>query len=531
MAEQKKTSSIWGGRFESKQSDILSEINQSISFDRALYKQDIEASIAHARMLAKQSIIKQEDFLQIEAGLTKILHEIESGEFEFKQELEDIHMNIESRLAEIIGEAAGRLHTARSRNDQVATDFRLYVRSAADDAVAMLEELKAAIKLRASEYADYIVAGFTHLQTAQPVTFGHHLMAYYEMFDRDHSRFLDARKRMNECPLGAAALAGTSFNLDREMTAKELGFARPMRNSMDAVSDRDFALEYLSAASICATHLSRLAEEMVIWSSSQFAFIKLSDAFTTGSSIMPQKRNPDAAELVRGKSGRIYGSLFTLLTVMKGLPLTYSKDMQEDKEPVFDASHTLKLCLTAMKGMILDMQANRDNMRKSADTGYSTATDIADFLVRVLNIPFRKAHHITGSIVKIAEEKGSHLSDLTLEEMQKIEPKITADIFNVLSVESSVNSRKSYGGTATQNVKAMTTKVVAISLLISSTLIIGSCGVKRDLALPKDTKGNVINSPAPVYGNDSLNQSTSPITDGNPTYLPPNIGKGSNGSF
>lgn len=456
--KNKKTSKViankmWGGHFEAGPAEIMQAINQSISFDQKLYAQDISGSLAHAQMLIDTKILTATEGKKIITGLKNILKEIESGKFIFKTELEDIHMNIEARLAELIGDVAGKLHTARSRNDQVATDFRLYVRDAFDKINESLKELQSALIKRASENYDTIMPGFTHLQTAQPVTLGHHLLAYVEMFGRDRSRAMDARKRMNECPLGAAALAGTSFPTDRHITAKLLGFDAPTSNSIDSVSDRDFAIEFLSTVSILAVHLSRFAEEIVIWATADFSFIKLSDAFTSGSSIMPQKRNPDAAELVRAKSGRIFGSLFTLLTVMKGLPLTYSKDMQEDKEPVFDAVENISLCLSAMRGMVLDIKINKDKMHEAAGRGYSTATDLADWLVQNLGIPFRQCHHITGRIVKLAEDRSCTLAELPLEEMRKIEPGISAKIYDVLSVENSVASRTSLGGTAPTNVK------------------------------------------------------------------------------
>ncbi len=439
---------MWGGRFDSKPSDLMQAINQSITFDKLLYKQDIRASKAHAKMLGATGIISADESKKIIAGLDQIKTEIESGQFQFKIELEDIHMNIESRLKEIIGDVAGKLHTARSRNDQVATDFRLFVRDEIDETINLLFKLQQELIKKSESNIDVIMPGFTHLQVAQPVLFSHHLLAYFEMFKRDISRLKDLRKRMNECPLGACALAGTSFAIDRHMTASELEFDAPSANSMDSVSDRDFAIEFLFCNSLIATHLSRLAEEIVIWMSKGFEFIKLSDAFTSGSSIMPQKRNPDAAELVRGKSGRIFGSLFSLLTTIKGLTLTYSKDMQEDKEPVFDAVENIKICLQATTGMIADMHVNENNMLKMARTGYSTATDLADWLVKNLAMPFRQAHHVTGQIVKLAEEKNVELSDLKLDEMQKVEPQISEKIFAVLTVEDSVASRISVGGTS-----------------------------------------------------------------------------------
>ena len=449
----KSANSMWGGRFAMAPDAIMEEINASIGFDQRLAAQDIRGSKAHAAMLGTVGILTQGDVDAISQGLDEIQAEIESGTFPFSRSLEDIHMNIEARLREKIGDAAGRLHTARSRNDQVATDFKLWVRDRTDDVVTALSGLIEAFLDQAEQGADIVMPGFTHLQTAQPVTWGHHMMAYVEMFARDRSRFADARARMNESPLGAAALAGTGFPINREMTAEALGFDRPSANSLDAVSDRDFALEFLSAASICATHISRLSEELVIWSSAQFNFVRLSDKFTTGSSIMPQKRNPDAAELCRAKGGRIMGSLVGLLTVMKGLPLAYSKDMQEDKEPVFDAADSLGLALSAMTGMVRDMQPNAEQLRVAAGHGYSTATDLADWLVRALNMPFRDAHHVTGSLVKMAEDKGIGLDALSLAEMQSVEASITDAVFDVLSVESSTRSRTSYGGTAPDRVR------------------------------------------------------------------------------
>ncbi|MEJ6726657.1 MAG: argininosuccinate lyase [Emcibacteraceae bacterium] len=446
--QKPKANSLWGGRFEGGVSDIMEKINASIDFDKLLYRQDIQGSIEHCRMLAATGIISNKDAKIIQSGLKKIEVEIEAGEFEFSSALEDIHMNIEARLTEIIGSTAGRLHTARSRNDQVATDFKLWVRQACDQTDEALKALQLALVKKAEENADVIIPGFTHLQSAQPVTFGHHMLAYFEMFTRDRGRFKDVRKRLNECPLGAAALAGTSFPIDRNQTSDALGFDRPTANSMDTVSDRDFALEFMSAAAISAIHVSRLAEEMITWSCAQFKFIEMSDSFTTGSSIMPQKRNPDAAELCRGKSGRIIGSLNSLLITMKGLPLTFSKDMQEDKEATFDVVETYSLILAAMTGMVLDMTINVKEMKRATETGFITATDLADWVVRVLGLPFRNAHHITGSIVALAEKKGCDLNGLSLEEMQSVEPKITNDVFNVLSVENSVSSRVSYGGTA-----------------------------------------------------------------------------------
>ena len=444
---------MWGGRFASSPDAVMAEINASIDFDRRLFRQDITASKAHAAMLAKQGIITADDAARIAHGLDTILSEIEAGTFEFKRELEDIHLNIESRLAELIGPAAGRLHTARSRNDQVATDFKLYVRDTIDALDAQLADYQRALAGKALEHAGTVMPGFTHLQTAQPVTFGHHLLAYVEMAARDRGRFADARVRLNESPLGAAALAGTSFPIDRDMTAQALGFDRPAANSLDAVADRDFVLETLAAASITAVHLSRFAEEIVIWCSPLAGLLKLSDKFTTGSSIMPQKSNPDAAELVRAKVGRIVGALNALLVVMKGLPLAYQKDMQEDKEGTMDAFAALSLSLAAMTGMVGDMEPDAARMKKMAGEGYATATDLADWLVRSLNMPFREAHHVTGKIVAAAAEAGVPLHRLSLEAMQAIEKRITNEVFAVLSVERSVKSRVSYGGTAPGNVR------------------------------------------------------------------------------
>ena len=441
------------GRFGDSLDAVMEAINASIGFDQRMSHQDIKGSVAHVTMLAKQGIISEDHKEAMIEGLQQILQEIQEDRFSFSTALEDIHMNVESRLKEIIGDSAGRLHTARSRNDQVATDFRLWVRDSTDRILDSLEALKSNLLDRAEEGTHHIMPGFTHMQSAQPVTFGHHMMAYVEMFHRDLGRFQDARKRMNQCPLGAAALAGTSFPIDRHHTAKALGFDEPTRNSLDSVSDRDFALEYLAAASICATHLSRLAEEIVLWMSPMFGFVNLSDQWTTGSSIMPQKRNPDAAELVRGKTGRIVGSLVGLLSVMKALPLTFSKDMQEDKEQTFDAADNLELCLAAMVGMIADMTPIPENMEALAGSGYSTATDLADWLVRVPGLPFRDAHRITGQLVSDAERQGCQLEELTLEYMQSVEPKITQDIFQVLSVQNSVASRRSFGGTSPEEVQ------------------------------------------------------------------------------
>ncbi|MBN2907538.1 MAG: argininosuccinate lyase [Rhodobacteraceae bacterium] len=448
------SNAMWGGRFAAGPDAIMEAINASIGFDKRLAAQDIAGSRAHAAMLASVDILSDTDAQAIREGLLTVLSEIEGGSFTFSTALEDIHMNVEARLKELIGEPAGRLHTARSRNDQVATDFKLWVRDQIDAAIQGIEALIRALLTQAEAGADWVMPGFTHLQTAQPVTWGHHMMAYVEMLGRDLSRFADARARMNECPLGAAALAGTSFPIDRQMTATALGFDRPAANSLDAVSDRDFALEFLGAASICALHLSRFAEELVIWSSAQFRFVALSDRFSTGSSIMPQKKNPDAAELIRAKIGRIFGANVALMTVMKGLPLAYSKDMQEDKEQVFDAADTLMLALAAMEGMVRDMSANRPALEQAAASGFSTATDLADWLVRALNMPFRQAHHVTGTLVAMAETKGCDLPDLSLADMQSVHDAINADVFDVLGVHNSVASRTSYGGTAPDQVRA-----------------------------------------------------------------------------
>jgi argininosuccinate lyase len=445
---------MWGGRFDQKPDPLMEEINASIDVDRQLYRQDIAASKAHAAMLAKKGIITAQDAGKIAHGLDTILSEIEAGKFSFKRALEDIHMNVESRLADLIGPPAGRLHTARSRNDQVATDFRLWVRDAIDEIDVALALYQRALAERALEHADTVMPGFTHLQTAQPVTFGHHLLAYVEMAARDRGRFADARERLNESPLGAGALAGTSFPIDRDMTAKSLGFAHPMANSLDAVADRDFVLETLSGAAIAAVHLSRFAEEIVIWSSPLAGLIRLSDAFTTGSSMMPQKRNPDAAELVRAKTGRIIGALVGLLTVMKGLPLAYQKDMQEDKEGAIDALGALKLAIAAMTGMVRDVTPDAERMKEAAGEGFATATDLADWLTRELKLPFREAHHATGRIVAKAAEAGIGLAELPLATLQAIEPRITKAVYDVLSVEKSVKSRAVYGGTAPKNVRA-----------------------------------------------------------------------------
>jgi len=452
--DPKAANTMWGGRFAEGPSAIMTAINASIGFDQRLYAQDIAGSRAHAAMLAAQGIITDRDADAIGEGLLAILSEIEAGKFPFTTDLEDIHLNIEARLTERIGEAGKRLHTGRSRNDQVAVDFRLWVRDQCDQAIQGLTGLMQAFLAQAEAGADWVMPGFTHLQTAQPVTWGHHMMAYVEMFARDRSRFEDARRRMNECPLGAAALAGTSFPIDRHATAKALGFDRPTANSLDSVSDRDFALEFLSTASICAMHLSRFAEELVVWSSAQFRFVRLSDRWTTGSSIMPQKKNPDAAELLRAKLGRILGATVALFTVMKGLALTYSKDMQEDKEQVFDAADSLMLGLAAMTGMVGDLTANRETLKAAASSGFSTATDLADWLVKALGLPFREAHHVTGALVALAEAQGVDLPDLMLAQMQSVHPGITDQVFGVLGVENSVRSRTSYGGTAPEQVRA-----------------------------------------------------------------------------
>ncbi len=447
------SNTMWGGRFAAGPSAIMEEINASIGFDRKLAGQDIAGSKAHARMLADRGIISADDAAAILGGLDRVAQEIASGAFTFKAALEDIHMNVEARLSDVIGPAAGRLHTARSRNDQVATDVKLWVRDALDRLDDGLEALQAALIDQAEAGSDMVMPGFTHLQSAQPVTFGHHLMAYVEMVGRDRGRVADARRRLNECPLGAAALAGTSFPIDRDATAAALGFDRPTANSLDSVADRDFALEYLAAVSICSVHLSRLAEELVVWTSQPFGFVRLSDAFSTGSSIMPQKRNPDAAELVRAKTGRIVGHLIGLLTVMKGLPLTYQKDMQEDKEPLFDADASIGLAVAAMTGMIADLTPRPERMRAVASSGYATATDLADWLVRVVGLPFREAHHVTGRVVALAESKGADLDRLALADLQSVDDRITADVYSVLSVDASVASRTSYGGTAPVRVR------------------------------------------------------------------------------
>ena len=445
---------MWGGRFSAKPAELMQAINVSIGFDKRLATQDLAGSRAHAAMLRTVGVISSEDEAAIQQGLETIASEFAAGAFPFRDEYEDIHMNVEARLRELIGPASGRLHTARSRNDQVALDFRMWVREACDRTAAQIKALQSALVAKAEQHADAVMPGFTHLQPAQPVTFGHHLMAYVEMFGRDAARFADARARMNESPLGAAALAGSPFPIDRHQTAKALGFDRPTANSLDSVADRDFALESLAAATICATHLSRLAEEIVIWMTPQFGFIRLSDAFTTGSSIMPQKKNPDAAELVRAKVGRLLGAFTQLSVVMKGLPLTYSKDMQEDKVPTFEAFDALELSLLATAGMVADLEPMREKMAAAAGAGFSTATDLADWLVRELNLPFRDAHHVTGAAVKKAEELGLTLPELPLSELQALDTRITPGIYDVLTPEASVASRRSYGGTAPDQVRA-----------------------------------------------------------------------------
>jgi len=444
---------LWGGRFAEGPAQIMEQVNASIHFDQRLFAQDIAGSKAHCSMLVATGIISSEDGAAIAQGLDQIKAEIQNGDLKVDPALEDIHMHVEARLRELAGDAAGRLHTARSRNDQVATDFRLWIRDQIDNLDKELVALESALLDQAEAHTETLMPGFTHLQVAQPVTLGHHLMAYVEMFERDRGRFADCRLRLNESPLGSAALAGTSFPIDREMTASDLGFARPTANSLDAVSDRDFVVEYLSAASITAIHLSRLADEIVLWSSAQFGFIHLSDNFSTGSSIMPQKRNPDAAELCRGKVGRILGALNTVLVMLKGLPLAYSKDMQEDKEPAFDATDNLALCLAAMTGMVTDMTINAEAMKAAASSGHATATDLADWLVRSLDIPFREAHHITGQIVREADSRGCGLEDLDIGTVQMIDGRITPDVFGVLGVDNSVRSRTSYGGTAPERVR------------------------------------------------------------------------------
>jgi argininosuccinate lyase len=453
MSDNNATHRTWGGRFELKPDELMTRINASIRFDKRLWREDIEGSRAHAGMLCAQKIVSEDDCGAILRALDAIAAEYEQGGVPERLELEDIHMTVETRLGELIGPAAGRLHTARSRNDQVATDFRLWVRKACDEAVQAIRALQHILVERAEEHAETVMPGFTHLQVAQPVTLGHHLLAYYEMLRRDVSRFADARTRMNESPLGSAALAGTGFPIDRDATASTLGFDKPTANSLDSVSDRDFALDYLCAATQCSLHLSRLSEELIIWASAPFGFVKLSDTFSTGSSIMPQKRNPDAAELVRGHSGRILGALTSLMVTMKGLPLAYSKDMQDDKEPVFEARDLLMISLEALAGMIETVNFVPERMRASAAQGYSTATDLADWLVREADVPFREAHHITGRAVKAAEEHSCDLSDLPLDVLKGIDGRIDERVFNVLTVESSVRSRTSFGGTAPERVR------------------------------------------------------------------------------
>lgn len=453
--EPKEVNPMWGGQFNRGPAEIMEKINESISFDYRLYEQDIAGSIAHCTMLVKKKILSGADGNAIIQGLKQIKKEIYRGKFVFKKELEDIHMNIESRLHELVGDVAGKLHTGRSRNDQVAVDFKLYIRQILEAIDTSLALLQKSLLLKAADHTDTIMPGYTHLQPAQPVVFAHHLLAYIEMFGRDRSRVKDALVRAEECPLGAAALAGTSFPIDRKMTAKALGFDRPTRNSIDSVSDRDFVLDFLYTTSVIAMHLSRFAEEIVLWNSQEFGFITLSDAFTTGSSIMPQKRNPDAAELIRGKTGRVYGSLFAMLTTLKGLPLTYGKDMQEDKEPVFDVVETISLCLAATTGMVDDMQVNKEALRRATGRGYLTATDLADWLVQHLDLPFRKCHKIVARIVKIAADKQCALQELELRELQAIEPGITEAIYPILNVETAVHSRTSFGGTAPDNVRKM----------------------------------------------------------------------------
>ncbi len=455
MTEQRASHDLWGGRYAEGPSAIMREINASIGFDRKMWRQDITGSLAHAAMLKHVGIISAEDEASIRQGLADIATEIESETFVFSDALEDIHMNIEARLTERIGEAGKRLHTARSRNDQVALDVRLWTRDAIDGLDLQIADVMRALVARAAEHAGTVMPGFTHLQPAQPTTFGHHLLAYVEMLSRDRGRLADCRKRLNESPLGSAALCGTGFPIDRHMTAAALGFDGPMRNSLDAVASRDFAAEFLFACAMCVTHLSRLAEEVVIWTNPYFGFVKLSDAFTTGSSIMPQKRNPDAAELVRGKTGRVFGALVGMLTVLKGLALTYGKDMQEDKEGIFDAAETLALCLAATGGMVRDMQPQPERLKIAAGAGFSTATDLADWLVRELKFPFRDAHHVTGKLVAMAEAAGVDLAGLTLGQMQQVEPRISQGVFNVLTVDASVRSRTSFGGTAPENVARM----------------------------------------------------------------------------
>ena len=464
MSEDPPPQRTWGGRFESRAADLMTRINASIGFDKRLWREDIAASKAHAAMLREQAIISDADAASIVEALDRIAAEYERDGVPEQLELEDIHMTVESRLAELIGAAAGRLHTARSRNVQVATDFRLWVRKACDETVEAIRGVQRVLVERAEEHAETVMPGFTHMQVAQPVTLGHHLMAYYEMLRRDDSRFADARERMNKCPLGSAALAGTGFPIDRERTADALGFDRPTANSLDSVSDRDFALDYLSAAAQCGLHLSRLAEELITWASAPFGFVKLSDEFSTGSSIMPQKRNPDAAELVRGHSGRIVGALISLIVTMKGLPLAYSKDMQDDKEPVFEARDLLMLSLQALAGMVETVEFVPARMREAAASGYSTATDLADWLVREADVPFREAHHIAGGAVKLAEKRGCGLADLPLVDLQQIDPRIDQRVYDVLTIDASVRSRTSYGGTAPERVREQIAKAKELGL-------------------------------------------------------------------
>ena len=451
-SEEQNNSKIWGGRFSSSSNKLMEEFNSSIQFDKKLYKQDIEASIVHAEMLCKQKIISEKDFKLIKTGLNKIKTEISNNNFTFSIKLEDIHMNIENRLVDLIGDAGKKLHTGRSRNDQVATDIKLWLRDSIDQIEINLKLLQKTLIDKSELYYDMLMPGYTHLQVAQPVTFGHHLLAYVEMLGRDRGRLTDCRKRLNELPLGSAALAGTSYPIDRDFVSKKLGFDKPTKNSMDGVSDRDFAVEFMSAASLIAIHLSRLAEELVIWSSDRFNFIKLPESFTTGSSIMPQKRNPDAAELIRAKPGRIFGNMLSLMTVIKGLPMTYGKDMQEDKEPIFDTARTIQMCIVNMDGMIKGLQPIPNNMIEALQKGFPTATDLADYLVINLDIPFRDAHHLTGRIVLLAEEKDCTLESLSLKDIQKIIPKADNKILDVLKIQKSVSSRNSYGGTAPKNV-------------------------------------------------------------------------------
>ena len=451
-SEEQNNSKIWGGRFSSSSNKLMEEFNSSIQFDKKLYKQDIEASIVHAEMLCKQKIISEKDFKLIKTGLNKIKTEISNNNFTFSIKLEDIHMNIENRLVDLIGDAGKKLHTGRSRNDQVATDIKLWLRDSIDQIEINLKLLQKTLIDKSELYYDMLMPGYTHLQVAQPVTFGHHLLAYVEMLGRDRGRLTDCRKRLNELPLGSAALAGTSYPIDRDFVSKKLGFDKPTKNSMDGVSDRDFAVEFMSAASLIAIHLSRLAEELVIWSSDRFNFIKLPESFTTGSSIMPQKRNPDAAELIRAKPGRIFGNMLSLMTVLKGLPMTYGKDMQEDKEPIFDTARTIQMCIVNMDGMIKGLQPIPNNMIEALQKGFPTATDLADYLVINLDIPFRDAHHLTGRIVLLAEEKDCTLESLSLKDIQKIIPEADNKIIDVLKIQNSVSSRNSYGGTAPKNV-------------------------------------------------------------------------------